>query len=269
MQPRRSCLYVPADKPRAIAKARTLAADVIILDLEDAVAPEAKAEARRSAHTAADGGGFQARELVVRVNADDAADLQMAATWAFDAVVLPKIETAGALVAAAALAPGKPLWAMIETPRALLNLAAIAGAAAPLACLIVGVNDLALALRCNVDSATIAHARQSILIAARTFDLDALDGVTNELDDSDRLAGACRDAVALGFDGKTLIHPSQIDTTNRAFTPSAADIDAARAIVAAFSDPANAGKGVLSVNGQMTERLHFVAAQRTLARAAY
>ena len=268
---------MPASNPRAIAKARTLPCDVVILDLEDAVAPERKDEARRAAMAAVAEGGFGPRELVVRINPVDtaagAADLAALrdAREAPHAVLLPKLASAATVAdARAALGDGPPLWAMIESAAALLALPAIVGAAPlGLAALVAGTNDLALDLRCRPDPARtpLLPALGQIVAAARAGGLAALDGVLNDLDDADRLAAECAQGRLWGFDGKTLIHPGQIKAANRAFSPMPDERRWAEAIVALFASPDHADAGAIRFEGAMVERLHLVEAQRILALA--
>ena len=271
-RPRRSALYLPASNARALAKARTLACDMVILDLEDAVAPERKAEAREAAVAAVRDGGWGERELLVRGNAlgtewaaDDLAALAAARP---EGVVLPKVETADTLrTARAALGPGVALWAMIETPRAILDLRGIVAAAAEtgLAGLIAGTNDLAKELRCRPGEtrAPLFPALAAIVCAARAAGLVALDGVCNVLADGPALAVECEQGRAWGFDGKSLIHPAQIAAANRVFAPSEEEIAWARRVVAAF---ANAPRiGAIQLDGAMVERLHLAEAERVLA----
>ena len=281
VRPRRSVLYVPGTNVRALEKAVALAADVILIDLEDAVAPAAKDEARAHALSAIRSGAFADKELAVRINgletAEAVADLAVAALA--DAVVVPKVGTPEDIrrvrAGLAALdAAATPVWAMIETPMAILNLAAIAatagGAGAPLACFVLGTNDLAKDLRLQVTASRYAllPCLSQAVIAARAYGLDVLDGVFNSLKDTEGFAAECRQGRGLGFDGKTLIHPAQIALANEIFAPGEVEITEARAVVEAFALPENAGKGVITVNGRMTERLHLASAERTLALAA-
>lgn len=270
-RPRRSCLYVPGDKPRAIEKARGLGADVVMLDLEDAVAPEAKHAAREAVAAALERkDGFGGAEIVVRVNGADSAwgeaDLKMVHASRPDAVLVPKPGRAADL--AIWRDPGMPVWAMVETPAALLNIAELA-AAGGLAALVVGTNDLAKELRAEMTlgRAAFLTALSMTVTAARAHGLAAIDGVFNDLDDEAGFEDECEQGRALGFDGKTVIHPRQIEPCNRIFAPGEAAIARARAIVAAFEDPANEGKGVLRVEGAMAERLHLDEARRLLALA--
>ena len=279
--PLRSVLYMPASNPRAIAKARTLACDAIALDLEDAVAPEAKAQARAAAVEQARAGGFGHRRLIVRINALStpwgADDLAALAGLPIDALLVPKIEREDDVLALSAamdalgFAPQVALWVMIETPRAVLAIERIAACAATtrLAGFMLGLNDLAkdTGIVQAPGRAAFLPVLVATVLAARANGLILLDGVCNAIDDAARLEHECIQARDLGFDGKTLIHPAQIAVTNRVFAPAAAEVDQARAIIAAFADSANAGKGALKVNGAMAELLHRDAAARLIARA--
>ncbi len=269
----RSALFLPASNPRAIAKARTLDSDAVILDLEDAVAPDAKDGARDAAVAAVREGGFGERRLVVRTNGLDtewaAADLAALASAQPAAVLIPKVDDVATLTAArAALGPGVPLWAMIETCRGILSLPAIAEAAREvgLAALIAGTNDLAKDMRLPAPPApeTLLPLRVQIVVAARAGGMIALDGVCNALDAPDRLAAECAEGRRLGFDGKTLIHPNQIAAANRGFGPSEEEIAWAQRVVAAFADPVQAALGAIRLDGQMVERLHLAEAERIL-----
>jgi citrate lyase subunit beta/citryl-CoA lyase len=273
-RPRRSALYMPAANPRAIDKARTLACDVVILDLEDAVAPDAKEDARRLAVEAVATGGFGRREVVIRVNGLDTPwgrdDLAAAATVAADAVLVPKIAAAADLSAyAQALAPGVKLWAMIETCASLFVLDQIAGAGGALECLVMGGNDLAKEMHCRpgVTREPLIGALGLTVAAARAHGLSVLDAVFNDIEDDEGLERQCRQGVAFGFDGKTLIHPRQVDAANAAFSPEPEAVVWSRTIVAAFDLPENTSKGVLKVEGRMVERLHLEEARRTIAIA--
>jgi citrate lyase subunit beta/citryl-CoA lyase len=274
-RPRRSALYLPASNARAIEKARTLPCDVVILDLEDAVAPDAKAEARAAAVEAVKAGGFGPRELVVRINGFDTpwgeGDLAAFAAARPDALLLPKVSGAEPLARAASAAPGLPLWAMIETCQAILRLDALAQAAAAhgVAAWVLGTNDLAKEMRCalTAERAPLLTALSLAVTAARVGGLTILDGVFNDIADGAGLEAQCAQAVAFGFDGKSLIHPSQVEPANRAFTPDPEAVGWARTVAAAFAEPQNAGKGVLKVEGRMVERLHLAEAQRLMAVA--
>jgi citrate lyase subunit beta/citryl-CoA lyase len=273
-RPRRSALYMPASNSRAIEKARQLSCDVVILDLEDAVAPDAKDEARRRAVEAVKAGGFGRREVVIRVNGLDTPwgrdDLAAAATVAADAVLVPKIAGAAGLAAyAQALASGVKLWAMIETCAALFVLDQIAGAGGPLECLVIGGNDLAKEMRCRpgVMREPLMGALGLSVAAARAHGLSVLDAVYNEIEDDEGLGRQCRQGAEFGFDGKTLIHPRQVDAANQAFSPEPEAVSWSRTIVAAFDLPENTAKGVLKIEGRMVERLHLEEARRLLAVA--
>jgi citrate lyase subunit beta/citryl-CoA lyase len=272
---------MPASNPRAIAKARNLPCDAVALDLEDAVAPEAKAGARDTLIAQAAAGGFGHRRLIARINAlatpwghDDLAALAGAP---IDALLVPKVESEADVVALSHAMDGAgypahvPLWVMIETPRAVLAIERIAATAATtrLAAFMLGLNDLAkdTGMVQAPGRAVFVPVLVQVLLAARANGLILLDGVCNAIDDPARLDDECTQARDLGLDGKTLIHPSQIDTANRVFAPDAAALDEAHAIVAAFADPANAGKGALKVGGKMAELLHRDIALALIAKA--
>ena len=276
-RPRRSALYMPASNPRALAKAPSLACDVVILDLEDAVPPEAKSAARQSAVEALRGGGFGDREVIVRVNGRStpwgADDFAAVAACGPDGVLVPKIDGPADILAAdrhLAAAPKRTrLWAMVETSAAVLAIAPIARAARDgrLTGLVMGINDLAkeTGARQDGDRAPFWAAMSLTVMAARAHGLVALDGVHNDIDDLAGLEAACRQAADFGFDGKSLIHPSHLRICNRAFTPTLEEAAWARAVIAAFEDPANAGKGALRVEGRLAERLHLGMARRLVA----
>jgi citrate lyase subunit beta/citryl-CoA lyase len=279
LRARRSVLYMPGANARALDKARGLPADGLILDLEDAVAPDAKDLARQQVVAAIGQGGYGPRELVVRINALSSpwgrADVAAVAGCGADAVLAPKIESAGdvqALVEAldeAGAPSGLPVWAMVETPRAFLRLEAIAGAHARLAVLVVGTSDLVkdLHARHSKERTETATARSLAVLAARAFGLGALDGVHLDLGDDDGLACACAQGRDMGYDGKTLIHPKQIAAANAAFAPSAEELSTAREIVAEWRNAQAAGRGVVVVNGRLVEQLHVDEAERLLAVA--
>jgi citrate lyase subunit beta/citryl-CoA lyase len=271
---RRSVLFMPASNPRAIAKARGLACDAVILDLEDAVAPGAKADAR-SAAVAAAAEGFGPRVCAVRINAldtlwgqDDAAAVRQLAAAA---VVVPKVASAADLVAvrSALGTDGPPIWAMIETCGAILRLPEIVEAATTTRTelLIAGTNDLAKEMRCRpgADRGPLLPALTQLVIAARAAGLIVLDGVCNVIGDTAQLAAECVQGAMLGFDGKTLIHPGQIDAANTAFAPGPEQVAWAQAVVAAFAAPEAVGRGAIQLDGTMVERLHLAEAQRILA----
>ncbi|TAJ69270.1 MAG: CoA ester lyase [Phenylobacterium sp.] len=275
-RPRRSALYLPASNARAVDKARSLPCDVVILDLEDAVAPDAKAEARAAAVEAVRAGGFGGREVVIRVNGLDtpwgAEDMAAAAGAKPDAVLVPKVSAPADLSAARTrLGEGLPIWAMIETCAAMFRLDALGAESVNVGveAWVIGSNDLAKEMRCvlTVGREPLLAALSLSLMAARAHRLAILDGVFNEIADADGLARQCAQAAAFGFDGKSLIHPSQVEPANAAFTPDPAAVAWARTVVGAFGLPENAGKGVLKVDGRMVERLHFAEAKRLLSVA--
>lgn len=269
----RSVLFMPAANERAIAKARMLPCDAVILDLEDAVAPDVKAAARMQAVAAVREGGFGARAVVVRINGlgTEWFDGDLAALQDVNchAVLVPKVDRADDLQRVRDALPRTSLWAMVENCRGVLNVAGIAGAAdgLGLTALVAGTNDLAKEMRCRPDAVRtpLLPALSQIVLAARAAGIVALDGVCNALGDPERLAAECAQGAMLGFDGKTLIHPGQIEAANAAFGPSAEELARARAVVAAFADPANADRGAIRLDGEMVERLHLAAAERMLA----
>lgn len=283
VRPRRSVLYMPGANKRALEKAKTLPADSLILDLEDSVAPEAKAQARDSVCVAVKAGGYGHRELVIRVNAIETPwgmdDLRAAVAAAPDAILVPKVSQPGDIVTAAKVlgsvhAPGKTrLWAMMETPKSMLNAREIAALGTEpehrLACLVMGTNDLLKESRARA-----LHNRIAVvpwlamtLVAARAFGLDILDGVYNDFRDDKGFREECEHGRTLGMDGKTLIHPSQVTPCNEIFSPTDEEVTWSRAIIAAFDDPENDHKGVITVDGKMVERLHLAMAERTVAIA--
>ena len=274
IRPLRSALYLPANRSGAVAKARQADCDAVILDLEDAVAPEAKAEARAAAVAAVKEGGFGHRLLVVRVNALDTewgpADLVALAGCGPDAVLVPKLchpDEAG--IYRQQLGNGSELWAMLETCIAFTQLGAISAkaASAKLTTYVMGTNDLALEMRAKLDterSPFLPLLSQSV-VYARAYNLAIIDGVFNDIADEYGLAVQCRQGAEMGFDGKTLIHPKQLAIANAAFSPSEDEVKRAQSIRAAFAAPENAGKGVIKVDGRMTEILHLREAERTLA----
>ncbi len=278
-RPRRSALYMPASNPRAVEKARSLPCDVVILDLEDAVLPEAKAAARDAAVEAVRAGGFGAREVVIRVNALStpwgADDLAAAADAGPDAVLAPKIAGPGDVAAydqALASAPARTrLWTMIETGEAIFALReiAIASKTTRLSAFVMGINDLAkeMGARMTPGRAPFLAALSLSVMAAHARGLTILDGVHNEIEDLDALEAVCRQGVEFGFDGKSLIHPSHLEICNRAFTPEATEVAWGRAVIAAFAAPENAGKGALRVEGRLAELLHRDQALKLVAVA--
>ncbi len=283
IRPRRSVLYMPGSNARAIEKARTLPADAVILDLEDSVAPEAKAAARDQVAQAVAAGAFGGREVVVRINGLDTEwwldDLNAAAKAKPDAVLVPKVSTAANLEDVAERlvdisADHKiRVWAMMETPLAMLNARDIASAARDvetrLAAFVMGTNDLAKETRAKIapGRAPMLPWLMNCVAAARAFGIDIIDGVYNELGNAEGFARECAAARDMGFDGKTLIHPSQIGSCNAAFSPSAEEVAQAKRIIAAFDLPENEHKGVVQLDGRMVERLHADMARRTVAIA--
>jgi citrate lyase subunit beta / citryl-CoA lyase len=273
-RPRRSVLYMPASNVRAIEKARTLPCDGVILDLEDAVAPDAKPEARARAVEAVKAGGFGRREIIVRCNGLDtpwgAEDLRAAAAVGPDAILVPKVSAGADIAAYAAAIAAAPertaLWAMIETPAAVMALSEIAAASAAhrTACWVIGLNDLAKAMggRQTPDRSPHAPILSLSVAAARAHGLAILDSVFNGIDDPATLEAQCRQAAAIGFDGKSLIHPSQIEAANRIFSPDPAEVAWSRAVIDAFAEPENRMRGALQVEGRLAERLHLEQAER-------
>ncbi|MHC0507697.1 HpcH/HpaI aldolase/citrate lyase family protein [Achromobacter aegrifaciens] len=279
IRPRRSVLYMPGANARALDKARSLDADVLILDLEDAVAPDAKAQAREQVAAALRAGGYGRRECVVRINALDTAwgldDVRAIAQAGADAVLLPKVQSPAELDALAraldaAGAPASlPLWAMAETPLGFLRLDAIASGHARLAAIVVGTSDLVkdLHARHTPSREETLLARSMAVMAARAHGLAALDGVHLDLHDDTGLEAACKQGRDQGFDGKTLIHPRQIAAANAAFAPSAEELAAARKRLDAWRAAQAAGLGVAVVDGALVENLHAREAERVLALA--
>ena len=278
-RPRRSCLYMPGANAKALEKAKTLAADVLLLDLEDSVAPEAKEAAREQVAAAVKAGGYGKREVIIRVNALSTPwgrdDIVAAGGAGPDGMLAPKVESGDEVRALddamteAGFPESASLWVMIETPRAILNLADIAAAAkgTRLQCFVMGLNDLAKETRAKTSSVRAAfHAAMALAVtAARAEGLMAIDGVYNDIADADGFRAECEQGLEFGFDGKTLIHPSQIETVNAVFAPSEEEVARARAVIAAFALPENAGKGVIKVDGRMTELLHLEEAKRVVA----
>jgi citrate lyase subunit beta/citryl-CoA lyase len=279
-RPRRSALYLPASNAKAIAKARTLPADVVILDLEDAVAPEAKLEARAAAVAAVRDGGFGRREVVIRVNGIDtpwgADDLVAVTGSGADAVLVPKISSpADVRRYEARLAPAPAplrLWLMIETCACIPHLDAIAALAEStrLALFVMGTNDLAKEMRARLtpERTPFLPFMSLAVAAARAHGLAVLDGVCNEFRDLAVFQREAEQGLLFGFDGKTLIHPDQIATCNEVFSPGEEELRQAHAVIQAFALPENAGKGVIRVDGRMVERLHLEQAKRLVAIAA-
>lgn len=274
-RPRRSCLYMPGTNARAHEKARELAADVVIFDLEDSVAPEAKAEARDQVLAAIAAGGFGRRELAIRVNAMDTpwaeADLRAAAGSGAAAIVLPKVAGPDDVRAAGDLldreGANATLWAMVETAGAVLAAPEIASAHKRLAMLTMGLEDLAKELKVELDGARTAllYALECSVLAARASGLGIIDAVYPAFNDDDGFAAACAQGRLLGFDGKQVIHPRQIAPANAAFGPTAERVAEARRIVDAFEAAAAAGEHVAVLDGRMVEALHAAEARRLLA----
>lgn len=278
IRPRRSVLYMPGSNARALEKGRELSADGLILDLEDAVAPDAKAGARALIAAAVKAGGYGAREIVIRVNGLDSpwgeADVAMAAGSGADAILLPKVESAQQvdlldhLMAREGAPAEMAIWCMIETPLGVLRSAEIA-AAERLACLVMGTSDLAKDLQAS-------HTRERLpmltslglcVLAARAYRLAILDGVHLDLNDDAGFVESCRQGRELGFDGKTLIHPKTIEAANRAFAPSEAELEFSRRVIQAHAQAVAAGKGVVVVEGRLIENLHVENARRLVALA--
>lgn len=278
-RPRRSVLYVPGSNAKALAKARTLPCDGLILDLEDSVAPEAKEAAREAAVAAIAAGGWGPREVLVRVNARGTpwyeADVAALARAGADGLVLPKVETTDDVAAAVERlamrgAPaGLPLWLTIETPRGVLAAADLAGARRSIRGLVAGTSDLTKDLRARhvPDRAPLLHALSAIVLAARAHGLVALDGVHLALDDEAGFEAACRQGRDLGFDGKTLIHPRTIEAANRVFAPDAEEVRCARRLLAAWRAAREEGRGVTVLDGRLVEELHAREAGRLVALA--
>ncbi len=268
-RPYRSALYIPGSKDRALDKARGLPVDVILFDLEDAVAPDAKILARDTLYAALADGGYGNRLRIVRINgldtqwgADDAAAVS---AMNCDAILLPKVNGPGDVDALAALVPNLPIWAMMETPQGILNAAAIA-AHPRIAGFVLGTNDLAKDLNSR-GRAALMMSLQLCLLAAKAAGIIALDGVYNAFKDEDGLRAECTEGRDMGFDGKTLIHPAQVAIANAAFGPTKDEIDLARRQIAAFEAAEAEGQGVAVVDGRIVENLHIVKARATLAKA--
>lgn len=268
-RPYRSVLYIPGSKARALDKARSLPADAIIFDLEDAVAPAEKAPARKALREALDQGGYGSRARLVRINGLDSewggADVAAMDGAAIDGLLVPKVNGVAEVQAIADLAPGLPVWAMMETARGVMNAGAIADHPA-MAGFIIGTNDLAKELTSRTRAAMLVSL-QTCLLAARAAAIACIDGVYNAFQDEVGLRAECEEGRDLGFDGKTLIHPSQIATANAVFAPSPADIDLARRQIAIFDEAERSGQGVAVLDGRIVESLHVVSARATLAKA--
>jgi citrate lyase subunit beta / citryl-CoA lyase len=277
-RPRRSVLYMPGANERALEKARTLPADALILDLEDAVAPDAKVDARNRVRAAVAARGYGRREVAIRVNGLQtpwhAEDLRAAAEAGPDAVLVPKVNSAADVAVIERALAGAPehtaIWAMLETPVAMLHAADIAGASPRLTVLVMGTNDLAKELHAEhvPGRAPLLGGLSLALLAARAAGKAILDGVYNDVKDLAGFEAECLQGRQLGFDGKTLIHPNQLEPCNRIFAPSPEEVDRSRRITEAFEEARRSGLGVVTVDGRMVEQLHVDDARRVLALAA-
>ena len=278
-RPRRSVLYMPGSNARALEKGRTLAADGLILDLEDAVAPDAKEMARQQIGAALKAGGYGARELIVRVNGLESPwgydDIVAAAGFGADAILLPKVESAGAVHQAETImeASGAPqalsIWCMMETPLGMLHAEEIAEASRRVGALVMGTSDLAKDLYAahTRDRLPMITALGLCMLAARAAGVAILDGVHLDLADDEGFAYSCRQGKELGFDGKTLIHPKTIDVANEVFGPSEEEVEWSRTIIAAHAEAEKEGKGIVVVDGKLIENLHVLNAERVVAMA--
>ncbi|MBI1210206.1 MAG: CoA ester lyase [Alphaproteobacteria bacterium] len=277
VRPRRSVLYMPGSNARAMEKAATLPTDAVILDLEDAVAPEAKETARAQVCAMVKSRPFGKREVIIRVNGLDTPwghdDMEQASLAGPDAVLVPKVSTAGDVAHANQHLGSAPqsiaLWLMIETPTSIFHLEEIAAAGGRLACFVMGTNDLVKEMRGQHTPGRdgLMAALSLSVMAARAHGLAVLDGVYNEISNAKGFEDVCVQGRAIGFEGKTLIHPSQIETCNRVFSPDKEEVARARAILAAFALPENKGKGAISLDGRMVELLHAEIARQTVALA--
>lgn len=281
IRPRRSVLYMPGANERALEKARTLAADALILDLEDSVAPDAKAEARSKVNAAVKSRAYGRREVVIRINGLDTPwgvdDLKMAADASPDAVLVPKVARPGDIVNASRIhaamggAEATRMWAMMETPMAIFNVREIASVhqVARLSCLVLGTNDLLKESRALATGGRFAILPwlSMTLLAARAYGLDVIDGVYNDFRDEQGFRDECEQGRTLGMDGKTLIHPGQVAVCNELFSPAPDEVAWSHRIIAAFGLPENTAKGVITVDGRMVERLHLAMAERVAAIA--
>jgi len=281
IRPRRSVLFMPGSNARALKKAKTLTADALILDLEDAVAPNAKETARGLVCAQVQAGGYGKREIVVRINdvsgpwGED--DLKAAVEAAPDAVLAPKVQSPrdvtrlNGMLDGLEAPEGMALWAMMETPASILHAQAIAATARDtrLAAFVMGTNDLSKELSCALTPgrAPLLTSLSMSLLAARAHGLAIIDGVFNNIQDTDGFIQECRQGEEFGFDGKTLIHPTQIEPCNRIFAPDPDEVAFARRVIKAFDAPENAGKGVLKIDGRMVERLHAEQGRRLVALA--
>ncbi len=278
-RPRRSVLYMPGSNARALEKGRTLAADGLILDLEDAVAPDAKEMARQQIGAALKAGGYGARELIVRVNGLESPwgydDIVAAAGFGADAVLLPKVESADAvhqaetIMEASGAPQGLSVWCMMETPLGMLHAEEIAEASPRVGALVMGTSDLAKDLYAahTRDRLPMITALGLCMLAARAAGVAILDGVHLDLGDDEGFAYSCRQGKELGFDGKTLIHPKTIDVANEVFGPSEEEVESSRTIIAAHAEAEKEGKGIVVVDGRLIENLHVLNAERVVAMA--
>jgi (3S)-malyl-CoA thioesterase len=270
-RPLRSVLYIPGSKPRALDKARGLSADAIIFDLEDAVIPEEKIAARATLAEALAVGGYGARLKIIRINGLDTEwgmdDAKAAATMGADAILLPKVNSPADLEALADIVGDMPLWAMMETPAGMLNAPAIAGHRA-LQGMVMGTNDLAkdLQTRTRPDRLPMITALGLCVLAGKAHGVALIDGVYNAFKDDEGLKFECDQGRDMGFDGKTLIHPAQLDVANAAFSPSDEEVDLARRQITAFEECEATGQGVAVVDGRIVENLHVATARETLAK---
>lgn len=279
VRPRRSVLYMPGSNARALEKAKSIPADALILDLEDAVSPDAKAEARAQVCKAIADGGYGKREMIIRINGLDtpwgAEDIDAASKAGPDAILVPKINDAATvekLVQAmddAGAPAATALWCMMETPIGILNAKEIAAASSRVAVWVMGTNDIAkdTGAHHTADRLPMITSLGLCMLAARAYGIQILDGVYNDIKDEDGFRAICRQGVELGFDGKTLIHPSQVDPCNEAFSPTEAQLESAARIVAGFEEAQREGKGVVTVDGRMIEALHVDQARKQLAMA--
>ncbi len=283
IRPRRSVLYMPGSNARAVEKAKTLPADAIILDLEDSVAPDAKVEARRQVAQAVKAGGFGRREVIIRINGIGTPwynqDISAAIEAVPDAILVPKVSTpqrleiVGQRLIDMQADPKIQIWAMIETALSIFNIRELAAAAhepdTRLSCFIMGTNDLAKETRVHLvpGRAPMTGWLANCVLSAHTYGIDIIDGVYNNLSDMDGFVRECAEGRDLGFEGKTLIHPNQIEPCNQAFSPRADEVALARRMIEAFDLPENQNKGVVQIEGRMVERLHAEMARRTVAIA--
>ncbi|QEX24783.1 CoA ester lyase [Hypericibacter adhaerens] len=278
-RPRRSALYTPGSNLRALEKGKTLPADVLIMDLEDAVAPEAKRDARIQVVNAVKAGGYGAREVVIRVNGLNTpwgyGDLAAVAEAGAAAILIPKVESVETVRQAETVlvANGAPedlaLWCMMETPRAMLNVEEIAGSSRRVQCFVMGTSDLTKDLHAvhTRDRLPLVTSLGLCMLAARAYGLAILDGVHLDLDDDAGFEAACRQGAEMGFDGKTLIHPKTIAAANTAFAPAPAEVEWSRRIIAAHADAVAGGRGIVVLDGKLIENLHVLNARRIVELA--